>query len=115
MPTILADKATIFMRVPTVELESEVIGKAQMFGFVVMEDAVLVSRGEGELVKKLTIYSERVNRTDFARLVNEIVILLGKAGNQSVLVETNGVGGLYKGGVDYEPTATVEADAKSSI
>jgi hypothetical protein len=114
MPQTLADRATILMRTPTAALESKVIGMAQMFGSIVIEDALVVSKGEAEPFKKLTIYAKREVRTDFARLVNSIVQTVGhEGGAPSVLVEVNGTAALYVQGEDYEPQVVPQEPAST--
>jgi hypothetical protein len=100
----LADKVTIYFRTPTPELESKLIGMANAsFGFCFLMDAIKVSRFEGEIYKALVVYSNRQDRIKFANFVKEAYTLLGHdAGMEGVLVEVNGVAGIYKAGEDYE-------------
>ena len=80
--------------------------KAQTFGFCVIDDAIIVRNGEGSIARRLTVYADRSERTQFAQVVRDLVGFIGHEGGQtSVLVEVNGSVGLYEIGVDYEPPA----------
>ena len=51
----------------------------------------------------LTVFAPRIRRAEFMKFVLNSVTAIGTALSQdSVLAEVNGIGGIYRKGVDYE-------------
>lgn len=94
----LQDKAVIF--VPNKD-HGDLIGRLVTIANVAFGSCTTQDANE-DMTVLLIVYANRLRRSDFMKFVINCVAVIGATGENSVLVEVNGVGGVYKKGEDYE-------------